>query len=747
MGRDGSGSEGLARWLDSLIEAGWLLAALLTPLVVNLWAAQPFEPIKVALVRTLAWAMAALWLAHALLTRRGLRGSERHPLVWPTLAVIAVQILSTLVAVDRGLSFRGSYDRAQGWLTLTSYAVLFLVTADRLRTFEQARRLTLALVLPAVPLVALALAQALGWQPMGLVTDARSPVFATLGRANFLGAVLAMLMPLTLGLGLSWGARAVSGEPADAELPDPVNSRMMAGMALCAAEGAILALTRARAAWLAAGVALLVFGLFWLREWLDVRRWKWIAVGAALGLAGVLALALAFVESTSGAARVTIWRAVLRLIAERPLLGWGPDALGLVFSRVYPPALVYTQGRGVLVDRAHSLLLDWAATTGIAGMLAQGVLLGTFFVVGIRGLRYLTDPRHRALLAGCLAAVAGNAVGTLVSFDVTATATATALCMAVVVSLTRRNAVVHDCGGDDAELERYRFRATRSRFRATRPRFRATRSERGGTRWGVGVVPVVALDAALCAALGAAIWQANVRPVLADVAALTSDRRAAVGDWAGAAGAAERAVALAPWEPAHLRRASWAWLQWVVQAGGEPDAGLVRAEAALLAAREVRPADVATWMALGELYGVWGNRWDPERLAQAHAAYARATELAPHVAMVATAWGMVDWEGGRFAEAAAQFRRAVELDATDGYAFMRLGEAALAQGHVAEASAAFEQAAHWEPEMVPAHVVLARSLWLLGRRAEAGEALARALALDPGNEATLALRNEMLSSP
>ena len=274
MGRDGSGSEGLARWLDSLIEAGWLLAALLTPLVVNLWAAQPFEPIKVALVRTLAWAMAALWLAHALLTRRGLRGSERHPLVWPTLAVIAVQILSTLVAVDRGLSFRGSYDRAQGWLTLTSYAVLFLVTADRLRTFEQARRLTLALVLPAVPLVALALAQALGWQPMGLVTDARSPVFATLGRANFLGAVLAMLMPLTLGLGLSWGARAVSGEPADAELPDPVNSRMMAGMALCAAEGAILALTRARAAWLAAGVALLL-GLLLFGNAL----WSWASLG------------------------------------------------------------------------------------------------------------------------------------------------------------------------------------------------------------------------------------------------------------------------------------------------------------------------------------------------------------------------------------------------------------------------------------------------------------------------------------
>jgi hypothetical protein len=39
-----------------------------------------------------------------------------------------------------------------------------------------------------------------GWQWLPLVSDARSPVYGTLGRSNFLGAYLALLLPLTLAL-------------------------------------------------------------------------------------------------------------------------------------------------------------------------------------------------------------------------------------------------------------------------------------------------------------------------------------------------------------------------------------------------------------------------------------------------------------------------------------------------------------------------------------------------------------------
>ncbi len=88
---------------------------------------------------------------------------------------------------------------------MLSYLLLFLVVSARLRTRVQIERLVGVVVATGVPLVCLGVAQALGWQPVPLVSDARSPVYATLGRSNFLGAYLAMVLPLTVVW--AWTAR------------------------------------------------------------------------------------------------------------------------------------------------------------------------------------------------------------------------------------------------------------------------------------------------------------------------------------------------------------------------------------------------------------------------------------------------------------------------------------------------------------------------------------------------------------
>jgi O-antigen ligase len=639
---------------------------------VNLWARQPFEPLKAALLRTLVWSMVGLWLLRALVYRRNLWRELSQPLLWPALALLAVQTLATLTATDRALSFWGSYERAQGWLTLASATLLLLLTAAYLQGRDQLDRLALALVAVAPPLVLLGLAQALGWSPLPLFTDARSPVYATLGRSNFLGAMLALLAPLTLALLVS----------------APRGRRIWVAL-LLAGELSVLALTQARGAWLAlaAAVGLWALVMAWARIGPHLRRWLAL-VGGVAGVGAAAALVAAFATGAvnaqgSTAARLTIWRATLRLIAERPLLGHGPEALGLLFPRVAPPELVYYEGRGVLVDRAHNLLLDTAVTTGLAGVLALCALLALFFALSWRAAARTEDTRTRALLAACLAAVAGNLAGNLVSFDVTATATTTALLMALAVALARlENPAPHAAGAPGGD---------------PRPLGRGART---------------ALALLVAVGFGAAVLYANVRPLLADAAALTADRLAAAGEWEGAIAAAERAVALAPWEPAYRRMLSWAHLQAVVQGGGAPGVGLPRAEGALLAARDLRPLDAQTWAALGELYGKWGNGWDPGQLPLATAAYEQAVTLAPNSAMLQTAWGMVALEGGHFPEAAAHFRRAVALDATDARAWAHLGEAELAQGRVGEARAAFQEALHWEPELAAAHAGLAQCLSL-----------------------------------
>ena len=688
---------------DGLLEAGWLLVAIWVPLGVNLWAKQPFEPAKAAVLRSLTWIMTGLWLMEALVGRRvpGCR-LQGNPLWAPALTVAAFQVLSSMLSVDPGLSLWGSYERAQGLLTQLSYLLLFLLVSAWLRTTDQAGRVRTAMVATAVPLVVLGLAQAFGWRPVPLITDARSPVFATLGRSNFLGAYLAMLLPLTLSLVVS----------------DSSRWSRLGTVVLAAGELSVVILTLARGAWLAAAVAVGFFGLLWFWPYLGrLGRWGFVLLCPVVLVGGLIRMIWGGPQNGSEAARLTIWQATLELIGRRPLLGYGPETLGLVFPRVYLPQLVYYQGRGVEVDRAHNLLLDWAVTTGVLGLLAWLALFTVLFVTGWQALQRLRRPPERALFAACLAAVAGNLAGNLVSFDVTATATATWLLMGVVAA---------------------RSWGSTGRGASPLPPPLLSRSGRGWRRWAAAGLWLVGV--------AAAVVQFNARPLLADGAARTAERQATAGDWSAAVNSWQRAVALGPVEPAYRLGSSWACLQQAL-GSEDPFPWLRQAETGLLAARDLRPGDYHIWAALGELYGQWGNHWDAEKLSLADAAYRQAATLAPHHAMLYTSWGMVDWEGGRWAEAAAKFRRAVDLDATDGYAFLHLGDAELAQGHVAEALQAYQQATHWEPGLIEAHLGLARCYKQLGQQREAELALGQALRLDPGHPAVGVLQQSMDLEP
>lgn len=700
--------------VDGLLEVGWLSVAILAPLAVNLWAQQPFDPWKAILVRTLVWAMGALWLADYLLRPQAASPADRalaHPLFWPVLGLAVVLVAATFAAQNPLLSLSGSYDRGQGTLTLISYILLFLIVADRLRTAAQARRLVAALVTTAVPIVVLGVAQALGYDPLGLVTDARSPVYATLGRANFVGAYLAMLLPLTLLPTVATGDR----------------ERALGGLALTVVEIAVIALCRSRAAWLAAGAGLAVTALLW--AW---PRLPWF-----LRVIGVFALLVMPLPAVGGviwlapgggspAARLTIWRATLDLIRWRPLLGFGPEALITLFPRVYPPQLVYYQGRGVMVDRAHNLILDWAVTAGVIGVAAWLLILGVFFASGTRvAARAGRDP-ERAWLIAALGSIAALVAGDLVGFQVTATSVVMWLLLAALP-------VLATMGSENDDVSAPTVAAT------------APPSTDSGARVQQGL-RVIAVVLVWAITLGV-ILQVNVRPAVADILARSAERRLARGDWLGSAQAAEQAVRLWPGEPAHRQRLSRVYLLQAVQNLDNAATWLALAEDELLAARDLRPGDFRIWADLGELYGIWSNGLDPAKLDAADAAYEQAVALAPNHATVHADWGWMHLMRGGYAEAETHLQRAVELDATYGRAFTLLGQAQLSQGDLAEARTAFSEATRWTPDCATAHLGLAVTAWQLGDEMAARVALDRALALNPDDPTAQALHEEMSATP
>lgn len=672
----------LRRRLATSIELSLLLVALLVPLWVNLWAVQPFDLSKVLLLRSLVWGAAAFWLADLLLVQRLRRPSLRRiPLLGPLILLTAVYIISTLTAADWRLSLWGSYDRGQGLLTLITYLILFVIVATRLRTRAKARRLIGVMVLSAVPMILLGAGQALGWNPLGLVTNARSPIYTTLGRSNFVGAYLAILLPLTLA-SLTW-----------------IDDRRLrtAGVILCISQLVIIGLTLSRGAWLAAATALGAFLLLRQIPTMSRRQRRHVLIGiAGIAIAGITAL-FWFAQRDAGsiAARFTIWKATLTLIRKRPLFGYGLDSLGLVFPSVYPPELVYYQGRGLLVDRAHNVFLDTLLTSGVLGMLAWIIFLAGIARAAWPVLRRTEHDGRRPLVVAALSAAAGNLVGNLVGFDVTATTTASWILMGLVVGLARP--AVTD---DESPVKPPR---------AWEP----------------------ALAAGATVAILAAIYFFNVRPLLADVSVRRAQRYAGVGNWPAASAAAERAMALAPHEPAYYRAASALHLQHAHYTT-TPESTFRNAEALLRDAIDLRPNDFRTWQALGDLYGAW-TLVDSDKLPAAYSAYHGAAELAPTHATVYAGWGDVAYRAGDYETAYRQFKRAVDLDATDSRSFAALGDIELLRGNTSAAIVAYEEAIYWNPTLTPAYVGLSRAYLQLDRHEAAIETLENATRLKPQN--------------
>jgi hypothetical protein len=95
--------------------------------------------------------------------------------------------------------------------------------------------------------------------------------------------------------------------------------------------------------------------------------------------------------------RADLWRAALRMFAERPLLGIGPDN----FRHLYGSYL----GRPAWDERVHAnnLYLELLADLGVLGTAALGVVIAPAIIGLARGLRAPSSVLQGACLAGLAA--------------------------------------------------------------------------------------------------------------------------------------------------------------------------------------------------------------------------------------------------------------------------------------------------------------------------------------------------------
>jgi putative inorganic carbon (HCO3(-)) transporter len=556
----------------------------------------------------------------------------RHPMAAPLLALAAILITATLLAPDPGLSLWGSYERQFGLLTWLAPLALFAAALLALGDPGRQGRLVQVLVWTSTPIVLYGLLQALGADPLTWDSDGAAAVLSSLGRSNFLGSYLVLVMPLTAAASL-------------------VANRRWPLALLLAGQLLVLVLSRARAAWLGLLAAAVVFGLLWLLVSGRRRLAGRLALLGLVLLISLVALLLIFglpaalTEGGSTAARLAIWRSTLPLIAERPLLGYGPDGLQLAFQDVFPPELVYYQGRHLIVDRAHNLLLDITMSAGLLGLAA---FLFVLWQAGRLMWPGLADDRprpRRLLLIGVLAALAGHLVALQVSFETVATALILWLLLALGVSLARPAPP-----GDPPAT--------------TAP-------------WQPGAVLPLALAFVVLLAL------LTVRPLLADHAYWRGQRQAPGS--AAALGHFVEAKRQWPVEPIYqvaLAQAYWA--------ASQPAAAVSEA----VSAAQTRPDDARLWAAAGDLLARWGAA-EASHYPEALAAYRRAIDLSPNTAAYHTALGLILAESGRLAEGIAAIERAVALDATDAVAYGHLANLYQATSQNEQAQWAAAQSRRW----------------------------------------------------
>jgi len=430
-------SSKLGALCERIIETGWLTVIVVTPLFFNMYSRRGFEADKLLLLRSIAAMMAAAWLIGWIEQRRTPRPSTAstldRALRLPTLALVAVYLLTTITSITPRISFFGSYTRLQGTYTTISFVVIFLLILYGLRTRRQLNRLILAAILASLPVALYGVIQRYGLDPLGGPLDAASRVSATMGNPIYMAAYLVMVFFLTLGK-IAASVRAIQGKALSVHL-----LRTISYICVAIAQLAAIVFSNSRGpflGWLA--------GLVMLAALLSaLMRRRVLTLGLiGLGLVGIVFLAvsnwpgsplarlreipyvgrltnLAVNPGDTARVRILIWEGSANLIQPheplylpdrapdplnlvRPLVGYGPESMYLVFGQSFPPALTFETGYAgsTLVGRSHNETWDSLVTGGVLGLLAYQFLFFGFFLYGLRAMGLMPTHHERNWFAG-----------------------------------------------------------------------------------------------------------------------------------------------------------------------------------------------------------------------------------------------------------------------------------------------------------------------------------------------------------
>lgn len=386
------------------VATGAIFLTLFTPFVVASSMFFPFITGKAFFFRTLVEVAFAAWLVLAwhnsdYRPRRGL-------ILWSFLLLIAAAVLATVFSASVAKSIWSNFERMEGLVTYLHLFGYFLVLTSLFQTKQIWQRFFATSVGVSVAVSLYALAQFWGWTEIhqsGVRLD------ATLGNATYLAVFMLFNIFLAAFLWFQAGTTKLGkwfyGLSIILNIFVLYNTATRGSiLGLLVGVGAVALLTalvkRGRARQIGLGLIVgltLLVGGFWL-----ARDSQLIQSSPVLSRFAGISL-----DDTTTQSRFLIWQMALKGVAERPILGWGPDNFQLVFSRHYDPQMCRQEP---WFDRAHNVFVDWLVTTGVVGFAAYLALFvtGAYLLIRLALANRSNSNNGLIILVGLLTAYGVN---------------------------------------------------------------------------------------------------------------------------------------------------------------------------------------------------------------------------------------------------------------------------------------------------------------------------------------------------
>ena len=417
----------VGRFCTALIEAAWLAAAAVVPLLFDPNEHGGFEPAKTGMLRILAVLIIAAWFVRAAVSRRGPTEEPSQPTkpISKSFAIAltllaAASVIAVVFSISPSESIWGERDYLQGVATTIAGMVIAGAVAVHLHTRAQVQRLIATMVLASIPMALYALVQAAGRDPINFEYVNRTSSLA--GHAVYLGGYLCMVAPLAL-----W--KLVQARRGPTGVTRLAGTLFYSAIALLDLMAFFSSGSRGPLYGLAAGTAILGIGVAAL-----YRQWRWLATGAAAASAALvffLALNLHYgpamrlgsalhiarygeAMNLRGAEgfRAAHWREAAHFLISptlvefpaggadpwhplRRLLGYGPETL----QHILPQRITWPSKTINIEDRFHNQLWDIWYSMGLLGFGAFLTLIVVLIHHGFASAGLLPPGQVRAWTA------------------------------------------------------------------------------------------------------------------------------------------------------------------------------------------------------------------------------------------------------------------------------------------------------------------------------------------------------------